>query len=300
MGGSPPAQQVVRQEQQADPWGAQQPYLRRGFEEAEREILEQPRSYFPGSTVVPFAPETEAALGLQTARAIGGSPINMAASQELQRTLGGGYLGMGNPYFQGMVERAVQPLRREYEETILPGIQSQFAGAGRYGSGAMGRQMGRAAEDYMRTVGEIGTGLAFPTYEAERTAMQRGLAFAPQIAAQDYADIERLGQVGAAREQLSGQQLQEQIARHNFEQQEAAARLAQYMNLIQGTYGGQQTGLTTQPQYARGMSPILGGLGGALGGAATGAMLGSVFPGIGTGIGALGGAALGGGLGLFS
>lgn len=290
-GGSQP-QQVTQTTATSSPWSGQQPYLTRGFEEAQQGILESPSEFFPGSTVVPYAPETEQALAMQTQRALGGSPINMAASQELQKTLGGDYLNQGNPAFQAMVERSVQPLRREYEETVRPGIQSQFSAAGRYGSpGGMGNQLDRAADSYMRQVGDISTGLAFPTYEAERTAQQRGLAFAPQQAAQDYQDISQLGAVGGAREALSGQQLGEQIARHNFGQQEEQARILQYLNAIQGNYGGTQTGTTTANPYSQGGNSALAGLGGAASGAALGSMFGPW--------GMAGGAVLGGGLGLF-
>jgi hypothetical protein len=95
--------------------------------------------------------------------------------------------------------------------------------------------------------------------------------------------------VGSMNEQQSANQLQDQINRFNFAQQEPLNRLGTYNALIQGNYGGQTT--QTSPLYVnQGANALGGGLGGAL----AGAKLGSMFPGIGTGLGALGGGLLGG------
>ncbi|HLB80611.1 MAG TPA: hypothetical protein VJJ77_08905, partial [Dongiaceae bacterium] len=62
--------------QQADPWAGQQPFLADIFSEAQRLYDAPGPLYFPGPTVAPFAPETQAALRAQAARATAGSPLN--------------------------------------------------------------------------------------------------------------------------------------------------------------------------------------------------------------------------------
>src|SRR5690606_32049134 len=91
--------------QQADPWSKQQPYLEQVFREAQR-LYQQPGPYYyPGQTTASFSPESELAMTAQAARAMSGSPLSAASGQEILNTLGGQYLGVGNPYFSGMVGR---------------------------------------------------------------------------------------------------------------------------------------------------------------------------------------------------
>lgn len=205
----------------SQPWAGQQPYLTKGFQQAEQNVLNRPLSYFPNSTVVSFAPETQMALGAQANRALQGSPLNFAAQQQLGDTLGGQYF-TNSPGFQNAVQATMDAVR--------PSIDSTFAGAGRYGSGLHAQQLGKG----------FAQGLA-PLYESERNRQIQAAGMAPGVANQDYFDIAQLGNVGQQRQGQAGLELQDSINRFNFAQGEPTNRLAQYMNLIQGNYGGQST-----------------------------------------------------------
>lgn len=250
------------------PWAAQQPHLTFGFEEARRQFG-QPRQFFPGSTVVPFSPQTETGLQAVENRATAGSPVQLGANIENMRTVGGDYLSAGNPYFQDTVGSLYRAIR--------PNIDAQFSGAGRYGSGAHQQALASA-------ITERAAPLAMQNYESERGRMQQASQFAPQLAAADYADATRLLGVGEAREAMSGQELQDLMTRWQYQQDEPGQRLARYLQMIQGGYGGEST--QSEPIYRN-------RLGGALGGGLAGAQLGNVFgaPQIGAGLGGL--------LGLF-
>lgn len=213
------------QSSETEPWAPQQPYLRRGLREAEQNILDRPHQFFPNSTVVPFSPETEMSLAAQTGRAMTGSPLNALAQQDVGRTLSGDYLNQ-NPYLDQLTDSITAAIR--------PGIDAQFAGGGRYGSGLHAESLGRG----------ISRGLAQPlfgAYESERNRMQQAAGMAPQLAREDYYDIGQLGQVGLRREDLYGRQLQDQMQRFEFEQSEPNRRIAEYINLVSGPYGGTQT-----------------------------------------------------------
>lgn len=259
--------QTTTTQTKADPWTEQQPFLKTGFQQAETNVLNKPRQFFPGSTVVPFSPETETSLQATTNRALQGNPLLPAAQQGVMDTLGGGYLNQGNPAFAGMAERAIAPLRSEYQNVIRPGIDSGFAAAGRGGSNmARAFTQGRGEDAYMRAVGDVGASLAFPTYEAERGRMAQAQQAAPGLAQADYADIGQLAGVGAQRQGMNQAQLQDLINRFNFSQFEPSQRLGEYMGLIGGGYGGQTMGSTVSPSTAGQFNPILGTLGaGALG-----------------------------------
>ena len=234
-----------------DPWSAQQPYLRAGFDQA-AQLYESPfPGYFPNSTVVPHAAATTQALGMQENRALAGSPLLKAGQAETQKTLGGDYLAAGNPYIGAVTQKLDQAIR--------PQVQGAFAAAGGSG-GSFGE-----TDAYTRAMADASAPYLFNAYEAERGRMGNAALSAPGMAAADYADIGQLGQVGAAREELGGRVLADEINRYDFAQNLPGKKLQDYMGTIQGNYGQSQQ--TTQPLYR---NPVAGGLGGA----ATGAGLG--------------------------
>lgn len=239
-GGEAPEQNIT---QDMAPWRGQQPYLSAGFARAQSDILDRPQTFFPGQTYAAFSPQTEQALNLTEQRALAGSPVQRAANQQLQNTLAGDYL-YGGRGFNAALDAA--------RNRILPNIQSRFSLGGRFGSG-----LGREAE--ARALSD-----AFANqYQNERQNQLRAMLFAPQAAASDYADVQALGGVGARREAMNQQAINEALARHQFAQEEPTQRLRDYMNLIQGNYGGQSTGQTTGFAGNRGGSILGGALGGA-------------------------------------
>ena len=264
-------QQVTTQRTDRAPWEEQQPYLTQGFEAAEQ-LAQTPRQFFPGQTFVsPTSADITSTEAIKQ-RALEGSPITPEAQKQYLSTIKGDFLGSGNPAYDAMVERAINPLRREFEETIRPGIRGSFSRAGRSSNIASEIADARAAENYARSVGDVTAQLAYPTYEAERARMFSGLGQAQGMAGLDYVDPTMLAGVGETERAFLAQPLQEQIARYNFEQEEEADRLARYMGFIGGGYGTSGLTTTTAPQTYR--SPVLGALGGGLAGATIGSMKG--------------------------
>lgn len=205
------------------PWSGLQPYLSTGFEAALGDVLNNPLEFFPNSTVTPFSQETEYGLGAMTNRAGQGSPLNPAAQGQVMDTMSGKYLTGGEGY-DAYLDSVMSDVR--------PQVDSQFAAGGRTGSGMHSESLGRG----------LGRGMA-PLYNAERGRMMQASAMAPQLAREDYYDIDRLMGVGAKREDLYSRQLGDQMARWDFSQQEPGARIGQYMGLLQSglPFGTQKT-----------------------------------------------------------
>ena len=82
---------------------------------------------------------------------------------------------------------------------------------------------------------------AFKNYSDERANMQQAAALAPGLAQADYADIAALGDVGSQRQAQTQAELADQVNRWNFNQNRDAARLAQYLQMVQGNFGGTTT-----------------------------------------------------------
>ena len=263
--------------QKSDPWSGQQPYLTKGFQEAQSQYESTQPAYFPGQTYTDFDPATQQALQMQEQRAVGGNPLVTQAQSEIGKTLDGDYLSAGNPYMSAMTDRIAGDVRQ--------GVDSSFAGGGRYGSGLH-------AQSLARGIGDAVAPIHYQNYQNERQNMQNAAQMAPGLAQQDYFDIGQLANVGAAREGKAGEALSDEINRFNYGENIDRMKLADYMGLIQGNYGG----VTQQSQ------PIYGGssLGSALGGGVSGAGLGlqmapflggfgPAAPFVGAGLGALGG-----------
>jgi len=242
--------------QNADPWKGQQPYLTYGFEQA-KQNFQTPQSYFPNQSVVPFSPQSDMAMRLTEGRALQGSPVNFAAQDLATNTLGGNYLN-GNPYLDAMYNSGVSGMTRNFGESVLPNIDSQFAGKGRYGSDLWGNQKDQAMQTFGKSLSDYATNLYGGAYENERNRQQQTMAMAPQLAAQDYTDFAQLGNVGAMTEGKAQQQLADQINRYQFYQQRPDQALQQYMGNVTGNYGSSTTGTTTGGTQA---NPLMNALG---------------------------------------
>lgn len=229
------------------PWGPQQPFLERGLQRAEDLYNRGPMKY-PDQTLAAIDPRQTQAIELQAGRALSGSPVTSAANTNAAATLNGSFLDpSSNPYLSATYDQAAGKVRA--------GLDAQFSGAGRYGSGAHQAASGDA-------LANLATQLYGGNYNAERTNQLRALALAPQTAQQDYTDI---GQLAAAGDAAQGQQqniINDQVNRFNFNQQAPYNQFAAYQQGVQGNYGGSQT--TSQPYFNNSTANFLGaGLGAA-------------------------------------
>lgn len=295
-GGSTSTQTVTK----SDPWSGQQPYLTDVFSKAQGQYNTGVPSYFPGSTVTPFSPETQQAMAMQSARATNGSPIMAAGGQQLTDTLQGDYLTSNpafsllnsnaqgdylnkNPYIDQTVDRALGKVRGS--------LDSQFAQGGRYGSGLHQTALAGAYGDTAASMygqnyanerqNQLGaTNAMGQLYGDERTKQLQSMMFAPQMANHDYVDAQQLAAVGGAKEGMSQANINDQLNRWNFDQNKYSDALARYNQLVQGNYGGSGSSTSTSPTNTNRTASMLGG---GLSGMMGGAMLGSLIPGMGVG-----------------
>lgn len=306
-GSSTPSTQVVTQ--QIDP--SMQPYISYGLQEAQR-LYQNPSvpGYYPGQGYVSPTESTQQALQFGANRAVLGNPLLPQAQQtvsgmqntfnpaiqQMQATAGGEYLS-GNPFFSGAFDAAARAAGSTFQDQMQQ-VASNASRAGRYGSGAMGQLQDRAAGTFATALTDTAGKLAYQNYDAERARQEAAMGnignlygadyarqlqaaqMSPALAQADYADIDKLYQVGQAQESYQQAALADAMQRYNFQQNLPAAKLQSFLSAAYGAPMGQQT---TQPIYRNTGANVLGGaaLGSALGGGALGA-------GIGAGAGILG------------
>ena len=254
------------------------PYVQYGLSEAQR-LYQTPNvpQYYPGQTFIGPSAQTTAALEAAQARAMQGNPLVPAAQQQLQQTIQGQYLG-ANPYLQAALQPGFEAAQRQYESATNQAL-SNFSRAGRYGSGAMQGALTNVGGEFARALTGAAGQLGYQNYADERARQMAALQAAPAMAAQDYADIQRLSQIGQQTEAYQEMALQDAINRFNFAQQAPYARLQSFLS---GAYGAPSGMQQITPVYR---NPIGGAIGGALAGQAIGGPTGAL---IGGGLGLLG------------
>lgn len=89
------------------------------------------------------------------------------------------------------------------------------------------------------TGGQNAVSQGMSAYDAERQRQLQAAGMAPATDAAQYAPAQQLENVGAQQEQKSGQTLQDQIDRFNFDQNLPQQKLADYMNIVGGQNWGQ-------------------------------------------------------------
>lgn len=177
-------------------------------------------------------------MGFTSGQGVQGSGVPRGTAQGLLTdTLNGTFTGAGNPYFSGMVDAATRPMVERFNDTVIPGIASQFAGAGRFGSGAMADSMADAGRDLTRSVGDIGSQLAFNTYGQERGYQNAGIG----QALQDYNTQQQM-QLSGIGQAMSG----------------GAQDIATRLGAAGQIQAGQQSGIGNQLAAASGIQGLRG------------------------------------------
>jgi len=221
-------------QQSANPWGPQVPHLGQLYATAFHNAFERPpATFYSGSTVAGFSPQELEAMNRGETRAREGSQsINMA------RDYARGILS-GDP---ATMQATLGPRVGE----LLPQLQSQF---NRGGMGTSSLARGAEQELIMRELSKL--------KESAADRLER-------LGIGEYDDIARLAAIGESRRDMDQANIDEQIRRHEFMQQEPANRLREYQAAILGHF---QPTDTTQRYQPIGGSRLSGLLGGGLGGA---------------------------------
>ena len=212
------------------------PYIKYSLGEAQRLYQAMPGA--PETLAVSPSAATQQALQMAQERAIGGSPLLRAGQAEQLATIQGRGV---NPFLGGALEQANRLAGERYTQNIQD-LQSQASSAGRYGSAAMGQQAGKAQDIFARALAEQGGQLAYSSAEAERARQVAAAQAAPQMSAADYADMQRLLQVGQAREGYDQQAIQGRLAAQDIPLQ----RLQRAANVFYGA--PLETKTTSTPQ----------------------------------------------------
>jgi hypothetical protein len=247
-GGQQPSTSVQQTTQTSEPPSYIRPYLKKGIQDltALYDKGSAP-AYYPGATVAPLSANTQAALGALYERGARGSPVVGAANRGALDTLGGKYLDIaGNPYFQKALAAGFRPQNEQFTAEVLPSLDARFAGAGRYGMGAYRDTTLRAVDSLARAQADAAAKASGDAYAAERGHQAAAMGLAPQLAAQDYIDIEAMGRAGQARDRQRQAEIDSDIARYNYDANKDWNYINRYLASLNAGYPGGETNGTVR------------------------------------------------------
>ncbi len=270
--------------QKADPWEGIQPNIKDIVGRAES-LSNQARTFYPGPTYVERDPWED--LGAQSAMTYGTTmlPSQIGDVMATNRFMLGAPDVANNPYVGAQADVIQDRLSRQFNEQLLPGIQEGAIKAGQLGGTRQGVAEGIAARGVSEAAGQALANLYGDAYETGLKSQISGMAFAPQTMNLGFMPSQAMSQYGGYQRGEREMALAEDMARHDFQQQEPWDRLGMYNTFVQGlpwSTSSTSTGNFPGQSYS--------GLGNALGGG----MLGY---GLMTGTGMLGGMLPAGGLG---
>ena len=155
---------------------------------------------------------------------------------------------MKSQEYKDYVSGVTRPITEAVTEDIIPGIQSGFSKAGRYGSGAMGDITAKATGRAATAIGDVTSRIAQQERQNQfnaATALPGFLSNLSGVTAGALAPSGVLAGVGAQREAIAAQPLQELIQRFEYQQNLPYNMLSGYLSSI---YGSPLGGFTGQPE----------------------------------------------------
>ena len=243
--------------QTTQPYAPAEPFLKDILGEAQNVYRSGVgRQFFPSSTVVPFADQTQQALNLQQAQALEQMQPSTLQGQAAT-TLGNLASGTASNQFLDQVRQGIT-------SDVMGNVQTQFGGMGRTGTSPAAQQA--VARGITQAYTPFATGLQQQERDRQLKAAQQLSPLQDQMDLRRTSAVTSLGGVGAAYEDLARRQLEDQFARFQFGQQAPMQQLTDYAGLITPIASGLPVQMTSQP----GVSPIQGGFGGAVAGSALG------------------------------
>lgn len=159
------------------------------------------------------------------AQQLTGGPVDITTPLVYQ-TAAGGFLN-ANPYLDRMMNRAAEGVTRNYQQSLVPGVDTAFSRAGRMGSGMAAYGRGEADRQLGDTLGNLATDIYGTNYAQERQLQQQAQGLLGQLQGQNFGQQLQatglLGQLSAGdigTRMAGAQGLQQALA------EDAARRLA--------------------------------------------------------------------------
>ncbi len=235
--------------------GWAQPYAQ-GFLQRAQQVADSPYQAYTGQRVADMAPWQQQGLQAQAQRAMSGSPVMNAANTQLTSTINGANLS-GNPYLDGQIQAAQGDLVNSWNNVQKPQWDTAMQRSGSFGNSGVMQANAMAQDSLQKNLGQIGQNMRYNNYATERGYQQQALGMAPTFAQQDYTDISKLQDAGAAYQGQNQKLLDNGYAQFLESRQYPQQQVDAFGGALSRIGGNTQT--TTTPGTSTG-AQVVGGL----------------------------------------
>ena len=281
---------------ESEPWQDAQPYLKDIMQGARGAYKATPRNPYLGDMALGAPSDAmQAALGGSTANAQDWAGQYGGARQLTQDMIAGKYLDPNtNPFIAQVVQASLDPMVSNFNQKVMPGMNSQAIAQGAYGGNANALAKTQAGKDLAKQMADTSSGIYYQNYNQERTNQNNAMQFLPQLAMAEAAPHMQLVQNALQGEGYQQNALNNEYQRYMAQQNAPWIGLDKYSGIMGGMGG--QGGTTQATSGGGGMGGALtGAMGGGMAGAGMAVALGATNPWLAAAIG--GGMLLGGGAG---
>lgn len=231
------------------PWSGAKPHVLEFYKRA-RDFLDQPMQQYAGDRIAPESALTIA--GFDAAKEYARTDTADALRGFAGEAMGG---FAANPMLDQTFDAAARGITRNFQRTVVPGIDSRFAAAGRTGSSANQRALEVGYEGLGNSLNDLATQFYYRDYENRMGDRFKGaelLAGADQL---EQGKVNFLAGTGAREEYYGQRVIDDLIQRFQFQQQEPQARLDTFGQRVGA--GGNYSTTTGVPTGAGGSDPAL-------------------------------------------
>ena len=254
--------------QKADPWAGQQPYLLDLYAKAQGLPTQQ---FFPGQTYATPSDLTFQAEQLAEQAALGPqSTIAGSIVPSIEEQLMSPAQRFSDPLLQESLRAGLRPME-ESASRLLQQARRDATGAGQLGGSRQGILESEVLKDMLTKQSDVASRLYGDVYGDLTKSRTAALGLSPTIMSAYTTPAQTLAAVGASEQARSQADINEQIARFNFQQQAPGQNLNQYGNIVAGSILPPSV---TSSSAGGGVSDLAATTGGALTGAALGSMFG--------------------------
>lgn len=202
-------------------------------------------------------------------------PLSQAGQSTIMNNLTGKFLDPAmNPTLQAAKAAATASTVKEFQNSILPSLNSAAIQSGAYGGARNGIALARASDDAMKTIADTNAKMDFSNYAMERGNQNASIAQIPTILSALTAPSNTLGAAGAQQQSWDQALIDDAVNKFNAKQTAPFAGLSEMANLI-GYGGGNSYSQTTTTRPTNTFGNVLSG---ALGGGMLGYGAASAFP----------------------
>ena len=254
----------------AEPWKGQAPYLTDLYSQAQNQFNQGPAQFYPNRlTALPSDTTLQAEQMLEQTALGQQSALTDNITPAFQGSLMSPYQAFTDPLLQQSLAAGLRPIE-ESTSRLLQQARRDATSAGQLGGSRQGILESEVLKDLLTKQSDVASRLYGDVYGDLTKSRTAALGLSPTIMSAYTTPAQTLAAVGASEQARSQADINEQIARFNFQQQAPGQLLNQYGNIVAGSI--------LPPSVT---SSSLGGGGSdfaaTAGGAATGAALGAAF-----------------------